>query len=233
MLLNEILEKPSSQIRTTQKPASDLLDSPHHTMLGTGAQAIAYLHKKFPGKVIKTIQIHGPNDPSYQFLRIILKHQDNPYFPKIFSVKMYPMKAVNDRFRRSMFDDIDPTGEFSPPPDQSNYVLYVVTERLSPLTAMTTADLERFGIEDFPIPQHMQKYNRQAEIKFRMAFKDADYRQYIQQVVKDPKLKQALRLLEPLFRHYDPDMHGGNIMRRGSQWVFMDPVAHVDSGGSE
>jgi hypothetical protein len=46
------------------------------------------------------------------------------------------------------------------------------------------------------------------------------------QKIKDPNLNKALRLLEPLFRNYEPDMHGSNIMLRGSQWVFMDPISH-------
>jgi hypothetical protein len=226
MLLSEILDKSSGMIKTSKASVSDLLPPSTHKVAGVGAQALAYLHKKYPNKIIKTIQIYGDSDPSYQFLRLILKHQDNPYFPKIYNVKMYPTKEATYNARGDVFDVLDPTGEFSPPPSQLTYTLYVVMEKLTPFRQITKEDLLRFGIEDFPIPKHMKQYNREAEIKFRLAFKDPDWRQLMQQVVVDPKLKQALRLLEPLFRNFEPDMHGSNIMLRGSHLVFVDPISH-------
>lgn len=231
MLLTEILDKPTNQIRTSDKPVNDIIQHRNTNVIGTGAQAIAYMHKKFPGKVVKTIQITGTDDPSYQFLRLAMRHQNNPYFPKIFSVKMYPTNKVEYNTRGDEFDKIDPLdkngfGKFSPPPSQLGYTIYVAMEKLTKHPNLTTNDLEYFGIQDFPIPQRMRGYKRQSEIKFRLAFKDADYRQYMQQIVKDPQLKQALRLLEPLFRHYEPDMHGSNIMMRGNQMVIIDPISN-------
>lgn len=227
MLLIEFLKKSSPNIRTTNKLVSDLINTKHHEIVGVGAQAIAYLHKKFPGKIVKTIQIFGVNDPSYQFLRMVMKHQDNPYFPKIFSVKMYPSNIINQQVRNDMFDDTDATGEFSPPPSQKGYTLYVVTERLTPLKEITEEDLYSFGIRVIPpLPSAQQP---SPDIRFRRAFRSEGYREHIRYFVKDLKLKQALRLLEPLFRHYEPDMHKGNIMLRGKQWVFVDPVANIMS----
>jgi hypothetical protein len=230
VLLSEILDKSSPYIKTSNKRVNDLLSQKKHQVVGVGAQSLAYLHKKFPGKVIKTIQVYGDSDPSYQFLRLALKHQDNPYFPKIFSVKMYPTERVFGNERARSFEEIDPTEEFSPAPYQAEYTLYVVMERLQPLIGMTEQDLERFGIEDFPIPQRMKTWRRQAEIKFRQAFNDPKWRLHMQQFVRDPALKQALRLLEPLFKHFAPDMHSGNILTRGNSWVFVDPITHSTYG---
>lgn len=227
MLLNELLNKSSNQIRTTKKPVSDLMDTPHHTVVGIGAQTIAYLHKKFPGKIIKTVQITGKDDSIYQFLRLVLKHQDNPYFPKIFSVKMYPTNEINYNVRGDMFDDIDSSEDFSPPPSQLGYTLYIVTEKLTKLDWITYEDITKFGLQKLVLPKSLEgTYKNVNHMKFKYAFKFADYRQHMQQVVQDPKLKQALRLLEPLFRHYEPDMHFNNIMLRGNQWVFIDPVTN-------
>jgi hypothetical protein len=146
MLLNEILYKDIPNLRQSTKPIYDILDNKNYEIVGTGAQAIAYLHKKFPGKIIKTIQIHGPHDPSYQFLRLILKHQDNPYFPKIFSVKMYKTIKTTYGERGAMFDLVDGGGDFSPPPSDLKCTLFVVTEQLTRLGEINEQDIERFGI---------------------------------------------------------------------------------------
>jgi hypothetical protein len=61
-----------------------------------------------------------------------------------------------------------------------------------------------------------------------MAFQNPEIRREMIRSIQEPNLKQALRLLEPLFRHYTPDMHGANIMVRGTQWVFIDPVSLDD-----
>lgn len=228
MILAEILSKQIPNLKSSNKLVSDIIANSNNKVVGIGAQSIAYLHKKFPGKVIKTIQISGTSDPSYQFIRMCLKHQDNPYFPKIFSVKMYNSKQYNKESDR--YTEFDNIVDNDVPPAAQNNVLIVVTEKLTDMTGITLQDLERYGIEDFPIPSKMKGYKRQHSIQFRLAFKDRDFRQYMQQVVTDQHLKQALRLLEPLFRHYEPDMHDGNIMiRQPNQWVFIDPVV-FDSG---
>ncbi len=232
MLLNEILDKPSTKVKYSNKPVSDILSTKQHEVKGGGAQALAYFHKKFPGKVIKTIQVHGYSDPSYQFLRLAMKHQDNPYFPKIYGAKMYKTAFVDYTPRGAMFDDIDPQGDFSPPPSLMDYTLYVVMEKLSPLSDITDEDLKRFGIERFVdtrvgIKKHISD---RVDVKFRQAFLDPKWRLHMITVAKDPNLKEALRLLEPLFRHFEPDMHLHNIMLRGTQWVFIDPITHIYDG---
>jgi hypothetical protein len=222
MLLWEILDKSSPKIKTTSKPVSDLLPPNTHKVVGIGAQALAYLHHKYPTKIIKTIQVYGDSDPSYQFLRLVLKHQDNPYFPKIYNVKMYPTKEANYRTRGIDFDEMDPTGVFSPPPSQLDYTIYVVMEKLSNLSQITEQDLRMFGIPKVG--------SGKVDLQFRRAFKDRYLRSVMINNVKDPFLRQALRLLEPLFNHFEPDMHKNNIMLRGTHWVFVDPISHnVDS----
>lgn len=59
-------------------------------------------------------------------------------------------------------------------------------------------------------------------------FEDPETRKIIVELTQFKSLKQAMRLLEPLFKHYLPDMHSGNIMYRktpnGPQLVFLDPI---------
>ena len=229
MLLNEILYKDIPSLRQSTKPISDILDNKNYEVVGTGAQAIAYLHKKFPGKIIKTIQIHGPHDPSYQFLRLILKHQDNPYFPKIFSVKLYKTIKTTYEERGALFDMLGSEVDFSIPPSDLNSTLFVVTERLTRLGEITKQDIERFGLGQTDIDMIQYKYPNAKRIPERAltaAFRLPKTRKEMLQKITDPNLNKALRLLEPLFRNYEPDMHGSNIMLRGSQWVIADPISH-------
>ncbi|MGZ8924481.1 MAG: hypothetical protein ACXW2E_01225 [Nitrososphaeraceae archaeon] len=227
MLLTELLHKTIPNIKSTNKSTSGILINPNKAVIGVGAQTIAYLHKKFPTKIIKTIQITGSDDPSYQFLRLVLKHQKNPYFPKIYSVKQYRTSQMSYINHQDEFSMIDHKDEFSPAPDQLTYTLIVVTERLNPLRDLNTKDLEMLGIEDVEVPNRLKQHKRISAIKFKQAFLDPIYRKKMIQTATDPWLKQALRLLEPLFRNYGPDMHDGNIMTRDDQhWVFVDPITY-------
>jgi len=189
------------------------------------------LHKKFPNQIVKTIQISGTGDPSYQVLRLFLNHQDNPYFPKILAVKMFKTDNSSPKGREREFDLIDVDMQYSPAPDALANTLYVVSERLFDLPGITESDLERLGIDDFPIPVQFRGHRRSAEIKFRMAFKDWTFRKQMYYLSLDKDFKQALRLLEPLFRHYESDMHGSNVMiRENGHWVIVDPVTNIYSG---
>jgi hypothetical protein len=152
MLLTELLNKTSPTIKTSKSSTSGILTHSTQQVIGGGAQAIAYLHKKFPGKVIKTIQLSGTDDPVYQFMRLAMKHQNNPYFPKIYSVKMYPTTQDSMDDRADEFDILDTKGDYNPPPDTMNYTAYVVMEKLKPLSNITNQDLEKFGLEDFSLP---------------------------------------------------------------------------------
>ncbi len=234
MLLCEILDKLTHHIKTSNRQVDDLISRKKHQVVGAGAQSLAYLHSKFPGKVIKTIQIRGYSDPSYQFLRLVLKHQDNPYFPKIFSVKKYPTSQTSQRQRGIDFREVSPGVEFEPAPSQADYTLYVVMEWLQPLSTMSENDLIKFQLQNY-LPTNMYNFAKKSSkdmpgLKFCNAFKDPDVRKYMIAHITDPTLKQSLRLLEPLLRQFEPDMHGSNILMRGAQWVFIDPVTHTFDG---
>jgi len=221
--LNEILSKEIPNLKTSDKPVNDVW--PNQKVLGIGAQSIAYLHKKYPDKVVKTIQVTGTADQSYQFLRLCTKHQNNPYFPKIYAMKYYPSKQEPNNkldFRDEDFEDY--YDDY--PPARLDNTLIIVTEFLTPLTDITNDDIHRLGLDDFELPNNMISYKGRNDITFSMAFKNPTWRKYMQVHATDPQLKQALRLLEPLFKHYEPDMHTNNVMiRPPNQWVFIDPIS--------
>jgi hypothetical protein len=112
----------------------------------------------------------------------------------------------------------------------------VVMERLY----KTTIDKQRlkdFGIDNLTLKNMtFSKHSSEniiSERIFRTAFSDPKIRKHIYNTTKDKNLKQALRLLEPLFKHYWPDMHIGNIMQRSdNHLVFIDPVAQPRPTGA-
>ena len=227
MKVFEVLQKPIRGLKTTSKKTTGIITHPSHQILDVGGQAIATLHKRFPNKVIKTIQIYGTDDPVYQFLRLALKHQNNPYFPRIYAVKQYDTQQLTYSDREDQFSELDVEDKYSPAPSQLEKTLFVVMERLYPLSSIDYQVLEKLGIEDVEIPAYMQQHFRVDEIKFRTAFNSPKWRKVMYNTVQDKYFKQALRLLEPLFRHYVPDMHDSNIMTRDNgHWVIIDPVSH-------
>lgn len=235
MKLYEVLQKSSPKIKTTTKSrtVSDIIRHKDQQMIGTGVQAIAYLHKKFPDKIIKTVQFDHFSDPGYQFIRLALNHQDNPYFPRIYAVKEYKTKEVSYSQRIQDRTELDPEHKLDKLPAQQSRTLLVVMEKLYPLD-MTQDILDQFGITNIARFVHRTDLkstkltdSTKTFMAIRAAFESAKMRQEMIRFVVDPKLKQALRLLEPLFRIHRPDMHYENIMRRSTgDIVFMDPISY-------
>ena len=222
MKLNEILSKPINNVKSVNKPITDVW--PKQEIAGVGAQAIAYLHKKYPDKIVKTIQVSGTTGPSYQFIRLALNHQDNPYFPKIFSIKYYQSSPANSSMSDTRYKTFDYEYDDTPP-DRLDNTIIIVTEKLSPIRDITEQDLKVFGIDNIPIDT--SNYNNPFAVKFRFAFTEPSYRKLMINHTTNKYLKQALKLLEPLFANYPPDMHKGNIMQRdNNQWVFIDPITN-------
>lgn len=207
MKLYEILSKSIHNMPKSSKQFQSNWNSNDGKLssLGTeGGQSSAFLHDK-SGKVVKVSMLYtGENDPIYQFVRMCLKHQDNPHFPKIYSVKQYPG-------------------------DDANELRFVLTmERLYP---MEWGDIKTYikmlGIN----PDDWSQFDTYTlSIHVRDMLEKTNVRHRIYKMTTDPTLKQAMKLLEPLFRNYSADMHFGNVMVRktssGPQLVFMDPVSY-------
>jgi hypothetical protein len=237
MKLKDLCEK-KIEMPTSKGKTSGMFQSSGLSYFDAGIQAIAYLHQKFPNKVIKTLNISGENDPAYQFLRICKNHQDNPYFPKIYAYKLYDNSYdEDDKSRFKQFRAI--SGYRGSPPDWKDKILIVVTEKLEELKKnqrIVIPLLQQVGI----LPPDLTKLryidhtkpNNQGEIMpplraISRSFEELEDRKRIYNTTQDVQLKQAIRLLEPLFNSYYPDMHEGNIMLRLNptpHLVFIDPV---------
>jgi hypothetical protein len=200
----------------------------------TGIQAIAHLHQKFPNKIIKTVQISGKDDPSLAFARVCMNHQDNPYFPKIYHLKIYPMPKDMDSFEYEQQFSKEYEGLYAP--TKGKYVMVVVMEKL--YSSVNHPDIARplllsLGMLTPSDQPHISQFSGKLTSVGNTADK-FDTKQSRKQLnaAADPYFKQALRLLEPLFNKHHPDMHGGNWMIRMSPTphiVFIDPISNENS----
>lgn len=213
MKLNELIEaihKEIPNVSISRKPLPDIQPS-KWSEIGSGEQAYVYQHKQQPLKneAIKVLDIYGTTaDAAYQFVRLCKNHQNNPHFPKIHSMKMYPATTKHSGYM------------MSPPGHQ----MIIRMEKLKTIPNNKEFFLKLFGlskddIERFELDHYLDMFEM---------FDTPEGRREIYNRTEYPSLKQALRLLEPLFRNFEPDMHGGNIMYRdtptGPILVFIDPV---------
>ncbi len=185
MKLFEVLSKRHPNIPQASKDPMDPLHPPSWDYIEGGQQSLVY-STKHPNVVVKVAYTKtGTQDPTYQFLRVILNHQDNPYFPKVYHVKQYPSYLI------------------------------ITMEKLSPMTNA-----------DYPLLQ--QTVGSISLSEFEQIFHDSTKLKQLIKTTNDPELRQALRLMAPLFQHYDPDMNPGNIMIRPTprHIVFIDPIAY-------
>jgi hypothetical protein len=236
--ISELFEK-KLEMPTSKGKTSGIIQSPNLSYLDAGIQTIAYLHSKFPDKVIKTVNISGVDDPAYQFLRICKNHQNNPYFPKIYAYKMYSNSYdEDDKDRFKQFRAV--SGYQQQPPDWKDNILIVVIERLTGLKESESTAVSLFqqvGIlpSDLTTLRYIDRTrpNNQGGVMpplraISRAFNTHERRLNIYKNTRDPQLKQAMKLMEPLFNNYIEDMHEGNVMLRlepTPHLVFIDPVA--------
>lgn len=194
MKLMEILSKEIPKLPIKLDNLKGRISNKNWNQIGQGIQADVFHHVP-TNKVIKLVSISGSSDPTYQFLRIALKHQNNPYFPRIYNIKKYGKE----------------------------YPHLVVT--LEKLHTMSDNDRDKYmkivGSEYIPGERYTDLRSR-----VRKLWLDPQYRKQIFDRATDSNLKNALRLLEPLFKHYTPDMHFNNVMvRHNGQLVFIDPTS--------
>lgn len=131
--------------------------------------------------------------------------------------------------------------EFGVPPALNEYVIVVTMEKLHPVDKVFDGiDIVNFfrglGID----LQQEHERRRQAgrlllpdvHMYLLSFFNNERSRANIMKHTKNPKLKEALRLMELLFKKYVPDVHSGNVMFRltniGPQLVFTDPITGKD-----
>ncbi len=232
MKLVDLYEK-KVEFPRSRKAITGILKSKQLQHLGTGVQAIAYQHKKHPNTVIKTIQLSGGmNDTVLAFVRLCINHKDNPFFPKIYTAKIFNSADLTASEREVLYQDID---SYDSPPDKKELVLVLVMERLFPIHTPDNVDsaigllqtLKVLPDDLSTLPLNMLDVEDPL-FSVKVPFKTAKGRQFLMKNSDNPKFVQALRLLEPLFRKGHADLHRQNIMIRrtgiGPQLVLADPI---------
>ena len=207
MKILDLLEKDIPRIERT---ATSVKPSKRHKVLGQGTQGMAQEHSRSPNTVIKYSNIYDENperDEYVQFIKLILDHQDNPFFPRIYKAKI-------------VYDN-----------KQDIYVLIATMEKLVKLTNPKIRDtaehlIAQLGIDidDAVIRDESDAHDLKWLFDW---FRDSDNRKRVAQESNNPQFVEAMTLLEPYFVKYGQDMHRGNIMVRltghGPQLVIIDP----------
>ena len=211
------------------KPKKPIGKSDKGSLLGSGRQGSAYGFENRPNSIIKFVKSTDRLGKGYQFddhinfINMVVKHQDNPFFPKIYNAKIY------DQSEHNMPD-----------------VLVVQMEKLHHLTAKKLEDvashvLASLGFEkinksartpDTNYDEHDNdkagEINHSWEYALHKTLAHKDEREQLIDRTKNPKLKEALIYLEPLFQKFGSDITEKNIMFRltssGPHLVFSDPV---------
>jgi hypothetical protein len=232
MRIGEILSEVKLKPRISNKSTSGVLKSPNLQFIATGTQAIAYYHKTHPNTVVKVAAVSGEGDPIWQFLRICINNQKNPYFPKIFNYKIFNLKSITDE--EEAYLENNPEFEYLPIHDNRKMQILMVTERLNEITAPEfEQSLSKLGLDKL-INYTKRKwqpgysYPLTTDLIWKMLMDKEVGRRYLRSESSDKHFSDAIRLLSPLIatgRMY-ADVHLGNMMlRKDGQLVFNDPLA--------
>lgn len=228
----------------TTKSITGIIGNPDKfDLLGVGQQAIALAHKKHPNSVIKTIQLSGKNDIVLAFIRLCMTHKTNPFFPKIFAAKIYNQKYDYT----DPFDEIQFNAEYDTkipkhtltkeqrkrPPALGKWVLVVVMEKLHSIDTAENKEqtfevLKSLGLISKFITSVEDLGDESPSDQILDVMRKDWTRAELRKKSNNPKFKEALRLLEPLFKRSWVDLQTRNLMFRytsvGPQLVLMDPV---------
>ena len=202
MLLTEIKRSPLQPKQTIPFQPDDIPDRFQRIGAGIGSGLVPsqiYLDNEHPNRVLKVVYIRNLADPYLRYIRMVEAHQNNPFFPRIYGYNVYER------------------------PNES-YLLYVFMEKLMPLHEFDPEVI--VGVLDSIGIKHGPKLKR--NVTLRELMRGSGYRQELQTTTQYPKFKEALRLLEPMFRKFGNDMHIENLMARltsiGPQIVITDPL---------
>lgn len=167
--------------------------------LGVGAFAEVYQHPKYRTVAVK---VSEENKRILRYIEYALKHQDNPYIPRIYGIRRFTSKR--DRLGTDKY-----------------FVLFL--EKLK--------NYEGLGLRAKRnlLQQHVGEYVNDYDVEIEDFFFENRSWEIIRSVRKMPQTKQTKYLLDLLnfFRvSHASDVHDGNIMIRGKdQLVFTDPMA--------
>lgn len=209
MLLSEIIANTTPLIKQTNAKPGDYHFNwdkeqpdfekipPKYKEIGSGVSSVNFSHKDNPNIVIKSIQLNGDYSDSseYQFLRVCLNHQDNPWFPKIYNAKLYK---------------------------PSNKII-VKMEKLEKITKEDYKKLIKIFNVDYVVQSGRSMHH--VETTLRGKFNTPQNVNDLIRKTTNIQLQQAFRLLKPFFNRYGSDLHFDNVMKRkNGQFVLLDPI---------
>lgn len=236
MKIKEIIGEAKLTPRISNKSTSGVLQSPNLKFIAAGTQAIAYYHKTHPNTVVKVAAVSGEDDPIWQFLRLCINNQKNPYFPKIFNYKIFNLKSLTAEEEDYLEDN--PAFEYLPIYNNRKMQILMVTELLQEMESDQFASvLKQIGVLDYinSMKSYVQRerrvrYDITTEFTWVSLMDKPEERRMIREHATDKNFKDAMRLLEPLFSHkrFYADVHLGNMMlRQDGHLVFNDPLANT------
>lgn len=231
MKLNELKAITPEDLTQKRVPRSDraiqkMYPQDANFQSSSGRYASTFIHKDTPHDATKIVHKVKENDvkkdPYFKYVSALAKNDrisNNPYFPRIYSVKV----AKNGHGEAHYKVDMEALMDFD---TLSKEELQMLGEKLffnfDPWVKDMYARLEG-------------KYKEGARELYvaavLTAMQKAMRHDSISTYIKDPKLKHAMVLLRSLVKEKDvrPDMHAGNVMVRrgpgGPQLVITDPVA--------
>lgn len=196
-------------------------------VLGNGMYAAAIEHENHPGEVTKvSSQIDDLNrDGYFRYVSNIVKNdriQSNPYFPKIYKIKIYKTEPTNTA--------------------NSAYFYTMQMEKLYSVKELSEDEVEMLMDKMFHITHSYktgQENDHTPNVRDMIATIDYAISSGFKKVksvnhstnLKDPHLKQAILIIKKLVRNsgLTNDIHGGNLMFRrtsvGVQLVITDPLS--------
>lgn len=187
-------------------------------LLGTGVTAYAVAKKDKPHEVKRlTFYSSGPNtDPYLQFLKQVIAHQSNPYFPRIYTVKLFTTQ-------------------------DARHMYYIEMEKLFPFERLNWAQWSSIFRKSFGKSIREVEKNDKIVDKFDVANVFVTILQrYLRgekdriPPIMDEHFRQALDILEDVYLKFSRggnrvsfDLHEWNVMYRltsyGAQPVITDP----------
>lgn len=200
MYLKELIDV--NKARKTKGKWSDEKFAQGRKEIGSGQTTRAF-HSRTPGLVDRLMYVKGKNDPYLQFIRLVQKHQDNPYFPKIPNAKLYKTDQT-DEDGTPIFRVLMQMEKLLPLKDKR--IINVMDKKMRDLGVLNDEHLSRAWL--------------------KILFKDK-YTELMKSS-PDPQFREALKLLKPYIDKFGNDLHHKNIMVRPGggtlQPVLVDPI---------
>ena len=245
MLLNEVL--PNIPIALSNKDKAIGVPNMNKSInVGVGAQGFVYKMLNKPGKVVKVALLFD-DDAYEQYIRVVLKYQKNPYFPKIYNIKKYPLQNMSYTEYRSIMDKLGDTQNYFPQEhlNKMKWFVVIVMEELLPISiSRFQLKLKQLLLKIYGMPVLEELVTWYNFDNINDLYKNITTKQLIDVLMEDrlynlivntttdANFKNALRLIHPLIKRYVSDIRSDNIMLRKDNNgdvipVFIDPVINV------